>query len=232
MEKRKYSVYVHKVDTEDGPMYYAGMTSMKLWERWKPSAYKDNTVFKDYVNLYGWKNIEHAVAISDLSREDALKIEDKLICFYRSIGRSLNMVRSGLVESDAEYVKQRSHQNYLDNKEHYNELGRQYYINHKDEMSEYSKQYREAHKDEIKAYLANYRDEHREEAREYGRQYRAANKDKLKKKNSELYQKNREARIEYAKRYYQENKEKINARRRLKKQNDKKTTRGEEKTVS
>ena len=228
MEEKIYCVYVHKVSTEEGPMYYTGITRRKTCQRWKPSAYKGNPKFSNYIDRYGWDNIAHVVVASGMTRKEALKLEDTLICFYHSIGRTLNMIRSGNVESDPEYVRKRRHYKYLDNLEYYRQSHKEWYENNKEKQLLYFKAYREEHNDSIKEYLANYREEHREEAREYGRKYRAENKDKIKTRNSEQYQKNREARIEYATRYYQENKEKINARRRekrrIKRENDKKGT--------
>lgn len=216
-EEKKYCVYTHKVETENGKMVYVGMTSMELSKRWKPSAYQKGTKFRTYIDKYSWNNIAHNVVQSGLTKEEALKMEDKMICEYREKNCSLNQVRSGLVESDKEYVKQRSRKNYYDNLEHYRKLGKQYYNDHRTELLDYNKQYREEHKEVIKAYQDTYREEHREYNKEYGKKYREENKDKIKEKNREQYLKNREKRIELAKKYYQEHREEINARRRKKK---------------
>ena len=222
-EDKKYCVYTHEVETENGKMVYVGMTSMKLNQRWKPSAYSKQTKFGTCISKYGWDNIKHNVIVDGLTREEALKLEDKLICEYREKNCSLNQVRSGLVESDKEYVKQRSRKNHYDNYEHYRKLGRQYYNDHKEELLKYGKEYRESHKDSIKEYQDAYREEHREYNREYGKKYREENKDKIKEKNRIQYLKNKEKRLEYAKKYFQEHKDEINAKRHKKKQqaNDK-----------
>lgn len=85
-------------------MYYAGVTG-NIKDRWIPSAYGDDTSLYPYINKYGWENIEHAVVVDGLDYNDALKIEDVLICFYRSISRSINKMRSGLITYDDEYYK-------------------------------------------------------------------------------------------------------------------------------
>lgn len=217
-EDKKYCVYTHEVETENGKMVYVGITSMKLSQRWKQSSYKKLPKFGAYINKYGWENIKHNVIVDGLTREEALKMEDKLICEYREKNCSLNQVRSGLVESDKEYVKQRSQKHYYDNLEYYKELMKRYNETHKQELSEYGKQYREQHKDSIKEYQDAYREEHREYNREYGKKYREENKDKIKEKNRIQYLKNKEKRLEYAKKYQQEHKDEINARRRKKRQ--------------
>lgn len=97
MEKKTYSVYIHKVNTENGPMYYTGVTT-NLKHRWIPSAYKKgNNSLWPYIEQYGWENIEHVVAYETDDREKAYKTEDMLICGYASLGRCINKKRSGLV---------------------------------------------------------------------------------------------------------------------------------------
>ena len=93
MKRDKYTVYVHKVNTENGPMYYAGITS-NLITRWKPSSY-NGSALQNYVEKYGWDNIEHAVIVKDIDYDKAKDIEDQLILFYSSIGRKINRNRSG-----------------------------------------------------------------------------------------------------------------------------------------
>lgn len=108
METNKiYSVYVHKVNTEQGPMYYAGVTTMKLWQRWKPSAYKTGSLWP-YIGQYGWENIEHIVVFETTDREMAYKTEDMLICGYTAIGRCINKCRSGLYRITDENSYRRS----------------------------------------------------------------------------------------------------------------------------
>lgn len=99
MKERIYKVYVHKVDTEDGPMYYTGVTCQKVWQRWKPSCYKNSGHGKcslwPYIEKYGWDTIEHVVVYETNNREEAMKIEDMLICGYSALGMRINERRSG-----------------------------------------------------------------------------------------------------------------------------------------
>lgn len=97
MEEKTYSVYVHKVETDNGPMYYAGVSG-NINKRWKPSHYKQG-LFGRYVKKYGWDNIEHIVAADGLTYSKSRQVEDNLILFYSSIGKCLNSQRSGLVKA-------------------------------------------------------------------------------------------------------------------------------------
>ena len=94
MEKKTYSVYVHR--TPDG-RYYTGVTN-NIKNRWHPSQYQNNSLWP-YIEQYGWDNIEHSVVFVTNCKEDALRTEDRLICFYHSIGRNINNRRSGLIRA-------------------------------------------------------------------------------------------------------------------------------------
>ena len=95
MKDNNYKVYVHKVDTEDGPMYYAGV-SKNVKNRWQAGHYKESSILP-YIEKYGWENIEHAVVVDGVDIETALRMEDTLILLYRGFGRCINKNRSGLI---------------------------------------------------------------------------------------------------------------------------------------
>lgn len=132
MEKKTYSVYVHKVNTENGPMYYTGVTT-NLNQRWIPSGYKSTSLWQ-YIEQYGWDNIEHIVVFETDDREKALKNEDMLIYGYAALGRCINYQRSGLVSANE--------------KEYRNNQ----YCKHRDDRLTKAKKYRELHHDEIIEY--------------------------------------------------------------------------------
>ena len=99
MEEKTYSVYIHKVNTENGPLYYTGVTK-NIKQRWIPSLYKDTSLWF-YIEKYGWENIEHVTIFETDNREMAIKTEDMLICGYAALGRCVNRKRSGhIVTSD------------------------------------------------------------------------------------------------------------------------------------
>ena len=126
-DDRTYTVYTHRVVTEDnGPMYYVGVTYQKLSRRWKPSAYKA-TALEPYIIQYGWDNIEHRVFYDGLDHEMALKIEDTLIRLYRHFDCCINQQRSGLIKvsNQRSYWNEWHHKKY-DNDVEYAERLRKY----------------------------------------------------------------------------------------------------------
>lgn len=74
-----YCVYVHTCP--DG-VYYGVTCNVK--NRWSSSRYRNGTPFKDAITKFGWKNITHDVLFENLTRDEALKIEDELICKART----------------------------------------------------------------------------------------------------------------------------------------------------
>ena len=177
---KKYWVYIHT--TPDG-MVYVGFSGAKhTSDRWKPSAYKQ-TSLQPYIEKWGWENIKHEVVKDNLSKEDAFKIEDELIKFYKERGVCINTYNSGGLQCDGknnEYDKQY----YQKHKEQYKE----YYQTHKDEKSKYSKEWREKNKEYLREYEKNriekkreqhkqWIEKHREEYNRYMREYRKKKKE-------------------------------------------------------
>lgn len=72
-----WKVYAHI--TPDGKMY-VGMTGIKPWQRFGYGhGYKDIPKFHDAIVKYGWKNIQHEIIASGLTKEEALNMEKLLI---------------------------------------------------------------------------------------------------------------------------------------------------------
>ena len=170
---RTYSVYTHKVVTDDkGPMWYVGVTK-NVKKRWRPSLYKHcNISLGQYIDKYGWDNIEHRVIAEGLDKEMAYKLEDFLIRMYRSADCCINKQRSGLFETNdkdgymKEYRKVHSEeiqQYYLDNRDNILERQKQYHKEH----PEVKKKYYEDHSDEILEKKRQYYADHIEERRAY-----------------------------------------------------------------
>lgn len=88
-DEKTYVVYCHTCP--DGKYY--GVTC-NIKSRWYPSQYKE-TSLKPYIDKYGWDAIKHEVLYSGLTRDEALKIEDELICKARESGTCINQFRSG-----------------------------------------------------------------------------------------------------------------------------------------
>lgn len=77
-----YTVYKH---TSPSGKVYIGVTSLRPEERWGGGAgYVKNKHFNRAIKKYGWDNIKHEILFDGLSKDDAFKIEIKLIKEYRS----------------------------------------------------------------------------------------------------------------------------------------------------
>ena len=77
-------VYKHIVPNKKA---YIGVTGQKKPElRWgiEGNHYKNNIEFMKDIKLYGWNNIKHLILYSDLSKEDAERIEIILISKFRT----------------------------------------------------------------------------------------------------------------------------------------------------
>lgn len=192
--ENNYSVYVHKVETEEGPMYYTGVTKQQLSRRWQPVLYKDMSLWP-YIEKYGWENIEHAVVIDGLTYEKSREVEDMLIHMYWSLGCGINKVRSGLVKVlnpdynkekckayQAEHrneIRDRKHQYYMENREEILKRDKEYHQAHREERNKQCREYYNANKEAFKVKNKKYRDTHKEEIREKQRQYYKEHREEL-----------------------------------------------------
>ena len=77
-------MYVHivpkEIAEEGHDMYYVGVTSRNIWDRWgkQGNSYKKQ-YFYNVIQKYGWENISHEIIANNLSREEASNFERKLI---------------------------------------------------------------------------------------------------------------------------------------------------------
>ena len=138
-----YFVYAH---TTPNGLYYIGMSKQQPRQRWRKSAYKAPNSLTQYIEKYGWQNIEHKVLLDGLTKKEAEQWEDRIIQALSMNGLCINERRSGgqYRKGKQVYMKQW----YEDNKEHC----KQYREEHKEEKKAEHKQYREYHKEEKKAY--------------------------------------------------------------------------------
>lgn len=93
MEDRNYWIYTHT--TPDGCVYVGQSQFETANLRWVKSHYRPNTTFGKAISLFGWDNIKHEVVATNLTHEEALKLEGELIDFCKLNGVSLNIRRSG-----------------------------------------------------------------------------------------------------------------------------------------
>lgn len=80
-----FKVYMHIAPNNKK---YVGITQQKLYKRWQNgSAYHHNKHFTNAILKYGWDNFEHIVIAENLNKEDACKLEQKLIKKYKTNNR-------------------------------------------------------------------------------------------------------------------------------------------------
>lgn len=144
-----YYVYKHILPNA---MYYPGMSKQQPCNRWRPSAYKDCSLYP-YIEQFGWDNIEHVIVSDGLTKEEAEQLENQLIQEGKKNGLCINKNDSGgrWRDNPTEWKRE-----YLKNNPDYAERQREY-------KREYQREYKQTEK--YKAYQ-----------REWQRQYRAKKK--------------------------------------------------------
>ena len=86
---KKYIVYEHIFPNG---MVYVGLTSNDPEKRWgKNGCRYKNKKFYDDIKNYGWENIEHKIIKSNLTVDEAIRIEKELILKYKENGVSYNI---------------------------------------------------------------------------------------------------------------------------------------------
>lgn len=143
--KKLYIVYVHI--TPDG-MHYYGVTS-NIKHRWSSNGcmYKHSSLYP-YIEKFGWDNIQHIILFENLSKEDALKIEDSLILSGWEKGNCINKQRSGNVSKEDDYNKNQMKYLREHNREDEIKKQKQYYEDNKDKKRKYQREYNRRKKEE------------------------------------------------------------------------------------
>lgn len=104
-----YKLYRH---TSPSGKVYIGITSTSVYARWnKGRGYKECNAFYNAIIKYGWDNIKHEVLFSNLSREQAERLEIEIIAHYKRLGISYNISDGGNLSSKSEYSRKRSSEN-------------------------------------------------------------------------------------------------------------------------
>ena len=177
-------------------MHYYGVTCQKAERRWRGNGrYYKTTSLQPYIEKYGWENIQHKVLFENISKEDALSIEDSLILSGREKGNCINKIRSGNVSKDDRYRQQCYQQN-------------------REKILEQQREYREQNREKIFEYHREYREQNREKRLEYQREYNKKNREKRLEYQREYNKKNREKYIEYKREYNKKNREKNREKKR------------------
>lgn len=77
-----YTVYEHKMPNGKR---YIGITSLEPNKRWlNGRGYKSNEYLYNAIKKYGWENIEHSIIRTNLTKEEAEKMEKELIAYFHA----------------------------------------------------------------------------------------------------------------------------------------------------
>lgn len=78
-----FSAYAHKAP--NGKLYF-GITSLNPAHRWYSdgSGYRNQPLFYRAIQKYGWNNFEHFIIATNLSKEQACRLERDLIFMFNS----------------------------------------------------------------------------------------------------------------------------------------------------
>lgn len=137
-DEREYMVYV-RIVKPTGMKYY-GMTYdiKKRGKRYKSSALEDS------IKEYGWDNIKTEIIASGLTRDEAERLEDRLISEGKKRGDCLNKNKSGGRTRDR--IKY-DHEQYMEHREEHYMVVRDWVNRHKDEVHDYMVKYNKGYFD-------------------------------------------------------------------------------------
>lgn len=80
--RNKYTLYMH---ISPSKKYYIGITSQDIKKRWQNGyGYKTNTYFWRAIQKYGWDNFEHVILKTNLTKDEAEKLEIYYIQKYNT----------------------------------------------------------------------------------------------------------------------------------------------------
>lgn len=84
-----FTVYAH-TNKKTGEKYI-GITSGKPETRWnRGKGYKGNKRFYSAICAYGWDGFEHEIIARNLTKDEAVQMEQTLIEQYKTVGRGYN----------------------------------------------------------------------------------------------------------------------------------------------
>lgn len=89
-----YCVYIHKSPSNK---YYVGVTRSLPEFRWGHNGYKykNQKKFWNAICKYGWDKFEHTIVATELSKDEAYKLEKELIIKYDSLKNGYNSDAGG-----------------------------------------------------------------------------------------------------------------------------------------
>ena len=145
-----YTVYQHK--NKINHKVYIGITSQSPQARWGSQGcnYKSSPHFYSAIQKYGWDNFEHNILYTNLTKEQACELEQKLIQEYNAMDRNFdyNSTSGGETFTMNEETKQKISQALMGNQ---NGLGHPCSEKKKQKISEAQKgrKFTEEHKQKL-----------------------------------------------------------------------------------
>lgn len=86
-----YTIYIPSI-----AKYYIGYSKLQCCDRWRKGCYKKNNSLGKYLDE--WDNMVKTVVKDNLTKEQAVTLEDELILKYKEQGICINEVRSGWIK--------------------------------------------------------------------------------------------------------------------------------------
>lgn len=125
-KNKQYSVYYHRTPINK---YYIGISHNPI-KRWGNQGYGYHTQQKFYraILKYGWDNIEHVIVASDLTLNEAYKLEKELIKKYNAFNHGYNADLGGK-GAEGHFVSKQAKQRMRKAK-----LGKKLTIQHKQQL--------------------------------------------------------------------------------------------------
>lgn len=143
------NVYIHHIINAD--LYYVGRTTQKPSQRFQRACYKGISIYEytdeRYPCLLNDPNIE-TIVMPVRTKDQAKIIEDRLLLYFQTVGKSLNKFRSGL-NAKERYRKE--------HREEHIQQSKDWRSRNKEHIQEYRQKYREQHPEEIKERLKAWR---------------------------------------------------------------------------
>lgn len=155
-----FYVYAHITPEKE---VYIGISKQQPQKRWNPSNYK-RTALEPYIERFGWENIEHLVIQDNLTKEQALKLEDWFITNATKDEFCINKNRSGLIASDVNVYKRKYKTENEEYRERQKTCQKQWYLEHREEHKAYDKQRRASPEGKIYNRVASYNQKHPDKA--------------------------------------------------------------------
>ena len=102
-----YIVYIHK--NKINQKIYVGLTRQSPQERWRTNGegYKSQPKFWNAIQKYGWDSFEHIILKTNLTEDEACKMEQDLISSFNSIQNGYNVSSGGTATMHSENTKKK-----------------------------------------------------------------------------------------------------------------------------